>query len=105
MTLKRTAILGTGGWGTALALLWASGGNEITLWGHTPERVETISRTRENQDYLPGPELPPNVCLTSQLEDCAAADVIVFVTPSVALREVATLLQEQLTNPSVVLLS
>lgn len=105
MILKRTAILGTGGWGTALAILWASNGNEITLWGHTPERVETISRTRKNPEYLPGMELPPNVYLTSQLADCASADLIVFVTPSVALREVASLLLEKMNNPSAVLMS
>lgn len=105
MTLKRTAILGTGGWGTALAVLWASHGNEIILWGHTPERVETIARTRQNPEYLPGTELPPNVYLTSQLADCVAADLIVFVTPSVALREVASLLLDQLKNPSAILMS
>jgi glycerol-3-phosphate dehydrogenase (NAD(P)+) len=88
-----------------LAILWASHGNEIILWGHTPERVETISRTRQNPEYLPGTELPPNVSLTSELSDCAAADLIVFVTPSVALREVASLLREKLTNPSAVLMS
>jgi glycerol-3-phosphate dehydrogenase (NAD(P)+) len=105
MTLKRTAILGTGGWGTALAILWASSGNEIILWGHTPERVETISRTRQNPEYLPGTELPPSVHLTSQLADCAGAELIVFVTPSVALREVASLLLEKLNNPSAVLMT
>ena len=40
MKIGKIAILGTGGWGTALAVLWASRGNEIILWGHTPERVE-----------------------------------------------------------------
>ena len=105
MTLQQTAILGTGGWGTALAFLWASHGNDIILWGHTPERVETISRTRRNPDYLPGIELPPNVRLTSQLADCAAAELIVFVTPSIALREVASLFSGQLKNPSAILMS
>ena len=105
MTLKKIAILGTGGWGTALAVLWALRGNEIILWGHTPERVETISRTRQNPEYLPGTELPPNVRLTSQLADCATAELIVFVTPSVALRQVASLLQEKLKNPSAILMS
>src|SRR5450432_1065485 len=89
MTIRKTAILGTGGWGTALAVLWARRGNEIVLWGHTQERVEKISSSSQNPDYLPGTELPPNVRLTSDLADCIAADLIVFVTPSVALREVA----------------
>jgi glycerol-3-phosphate dehydrogenase (NAD(P)+) len=103
--VKRTAILGTGGWGTALAGLWAGSSAEITLWGHTPTRVEQIARTRENPDYLPGTALPPNVRLTSQLSDCISADLIVFVTPSVALREVAARLREEGSNPSAVLMS
>jgi len=103
--VKRTAILGTGGWGTALAGLWAGSGAEITLWGHTPTRVEQIARTRENPDYLPGTALPPNVRLTSQLSDCISADLIVFVTPSVALREVAARLREEGSNSSAVLMS
>jgi glycerol-3-phosphate dehydrogenase (NAD(P)+) len=105
MTMGRTAILGTGGWGTALAILWASHGNEIILWGHTPERVEEISRSRHNPDYLPNTELPPNVCLTSKLADCVAAELIVFVTPSVALREVASGLREELKSEAAILMS
>ena len=32
MKIGKIAILGTGGWGTALAVLWASRGREIILW-------------------------------------------------------------------------
>ena len=103
--MKNIAILGTGGWGTALAGLWAVSGTEITLWGHTPKRVEQIARSRENPEYLPGTSLPPNVRLTSHLGDCISADLIVFVTPSVALREVAAQLREQGDNPSAILMS
>ena len=67
MKIKTIAILGTGGWGTALAVLWASRGNEIILWGHTPRRVDEIAQSRQNPDYLPGMTIPPNVCLTSNL--------------------------------------
>ena len=105
MTSKKIAILGTGGWGTALAALWGAQGNEIILWGHTPERVETIARTRVNPEYLPGIELAKNVRLTSELGDCEAAELIVFVTPSVALREVASLLATKVSNESAILLS
>jgi glycerol-3-phosphate dehydrogenase (NAD(P)+) len=105
MKIHKVAILGTGGWGTALAILWASRGNEIVLWGHTPQRVEEIARSRQNPDYLPNTKLPPNVCLTSELGDCVAADLIVFVTPSVALREVATGLRAELKNEAAILMS
>ena len=61
MSIRRTAIVGAGGWGTALAVLWAKQGNEITLWGHDPARTEKIRETRENPDYLPGVKLPESI--------------------------------------------
>ena len=105
MKVGKIAILGTGGWGTALAVLWASRGREIILWGHTPRRVEEIARSRQNPEYLPSTTVPSNVCLTSELADCAEADLIVFVTPSVALRTVASNLQAGLKNEAAVLMS
>lgn len=103
--MGKTAILGTGGWGTALAVQWARKGNAIVLWGHTPERVEEIARTRKNPEYLPAAELPPNVRLTSDLAECAEADLIVFVTPSIVLRDVAARLRPMVKNDAAVLLS
>lgn len=103
--IAQTAILGTGGWGTALAVLWARQGNKIVLWGHTPARVEEIAHTRQNPDYLPAVELPDNILLTSDLSHCAGADLIVFVTPSIAMREVAARLRPHLTNDAAILLS
>jgi glycerol-3-phosphate dehydrogenase (NAD(P)+) len=105
MKIGKIGILGTGGWGTALAVLWASRGNEIILWGHTPRRVEEIARSRQNPDYLPSAKVPPNVCLTSELGDCAAADLVVFVTPSVVLREVASSLRAELKNEATIMMS
>lgn len=98
-------ILGTGGWGTALAVLWASQGNDVILWGHTPERVAQMAETRQNPEYLPGITLPPNIALTSSLSDCCAAGLIAFVTPSIALREVAGRLHEAGVNEAAVLMS
>ena len=98
MKFTRTAILGAGGWGTALAIVWAKRGNAVTLWGHNPERIERLRSSRENLDYLPGARLPDSICLTSSVSDCVDAEVIVFVTPSTALRSVAQGLKEHLTS-------
>ena len=40
MTLDRIAIVGAGGWGTALAALWAQDSKDVVLWGHNAERIE-----------------------------------------------------------------
>ena len=80
MKLEKTTILGAGGWGTALSVLWAKKRRDILLWGNNPSRVERLRQNRENSDYLPGIRIPDSIGLTSDLKDCAAADLIVFVS-------------------------
>jgi glycerol-3-phosphate dehydrogenase (NAD(P)+) len=87
--MKRTIIIGAGGWGTALAALWAKDGRPISLWGHNAERIARVQKMRENSDYLPGIRLPENVQATHDLSSCGEADLVAFVTPSMAFREVA----------------
>ncbi|MEY2510238.1 MAG: glycerol-3-phosphate dehydrogenase [Verrucomicrobiota bacterium] len=105
MSIRNTAIIGAGGWGTALAVLWSKRGNAITLWGNDPERAAKLRETRENSEYLPGVTLPDAIHVTSDLADCSSADLIVFVTPSVALRSVAKRLQAANLNSGAILLS
>jgi glycerol-3-phosphate dehydrogenase (NAD(P)+) len=93
MKIDNTAILGAGSWGTALAWLWGKDGRQISLWGNNAARAERIQKTRENSDYMPGLRLPESVRVTSELRDCADADLIVFVTPSTVLRTIAMRLQ------------
>ena len=90
MRIVNAAIIGAGGWGTALAALWGKDGREIVLWGHNADRIARMRKTRENSDYLPGLQLPGSVKVTSDLDDCAAADLVVLATPSTALRKTAT---------------
>jgi len=105
MSFQSTAIIGAGGWGTALAVLWAKQGNGVTLWGNDAGRIDSVRASRENHEYLPGVKLPGAVHVTSDIGDCAKADLIVFVTPSTALRSVAQRLRASLSNSSAVLLS
>ncbi|MFN2542557.1 MAG: NAD(P)H-dependent glycerol-3-phosphate dehydrogenase [Chthoniobacterales bacterium] len=105
MNLRTTAILGAGGWGTALAVLWAKKGYNVLLWGHSPARVEQMGKTRVNRDYLPAIKLPESIRLTNELADCAAADLVVFVTPSIAFRTVASRFRELIANEHAFLLS
>jgi glycerol-3-phosphate dehydrogenase (NAD(P)+) len=103
--IGETAILGAGSWGTALAWLWGKDGRQISLWGHDDDRVARMRETRENSDYLPGLKLPGTVRVTSELSDCTGANLIVFATPSTALRKVAAQLRETIGNVRALLLS
>ena len=103
MKFTHTAILGAGSWGTALAHLWAKSGTQVSLWGHDPKRTEKLRVTRENAAYLPELKLHSSVHVTSELADCAAANLIVVVTPSTAVRFIAKRLKPFLAQDAVLL--
>jgi glycerol-3-phosphate dehydrogenase (NAD(P)+) len=105
VNIDKISIIGAGSWGTALAWLWGKGGRQILLWGNNSGRVARIQKTRENADYLPGLKLPDSVNVTHELNDCANADLVAFVTPSTVLRPIAMRLQGLLVKDEVVLLS
>ncbi|PBC77648.1 glycerol 3-phosphate dehydrogenase (NAD(P)+) [Streptomyces sp. TLI_235] len=85
--MTRCAVFGTGSWGTAFAMVLADAGCEVVLWGRRKELVETIDRTHENPDYLPGIRLPDAVRATADAaEALAGADFAVLAVPSQTLR-------------------
>ncbi|MBV9128230.1 MAG: NAD(P)-dependent glycerol-3-phosphate dehydrogenase, partial [Verrucomicrobia bacterium] len=86
------AILGAGGWGTALGVVLASRGRRVLLWGRDPAHVAKLRKTRENAAYLPGIELPKNLAPTADFAHLRGAALVLFVTPSRALRDVAGML-------------
>ena len=84
-----TAVLGAGSWGTALAISLARGGHDVRLWARRPEAADEIGRTRRNEPYLPGAEVPAGVDVTSDLAAAVdGAGVWVVAVPSQTVRAV-----------------
>ena len=103
MEIKSTAILGAGGWGTALAGLWAKDGRRIVLWGHNPDRIAQLRETRENTAYLPGFRLPDNVHVTHSPQDAAECSLVVLVVPSTAFRAISEQFKPIIANDALLL--
>jgi glycerol-3-phosphate dehydrogenase (NAD(P)+) len=57
----RVAILGNGGFGTAMALSLTRGGHTVALWGHDAIYTAAIAASRRNPRYLDGVVLPDAV--------------------------------------------
>ncbi len=86
---KKITILGTGGWGTALSILLHNKGCNITLWGATPDYVEYLKKNRENTKYLRGIKIPPDLHITSNIDDAqSGSGLIVAATPTPYARKV-----------------
>jgi glycerol-3-phosphate dehydrogenase (NAD(P)+) len=87
--MKNLAIIGAGGWGTALSIRLAQSVERIRLWVYEPELCESLSKTRVNDLYLPGFFIPDNVEPTADLARALAeAEVVLTVVPSHHLRSI-----------------
>lgn len=82
----RIVVLGSGAWGTAIALSLARTGRPVTLWAHSSEAAREIIDASENRQFLPGFPLPPQITVTGDDATVAHADIVVSVVPSEFLR-------------------
>jgi glycerol-3-phosphate dehydrogenase (NAD(P)+) len=87
---EKIGVIGAGAWGTALSMLLADKGHDVTLWMYEKDLAEETARTRENRVYLPGFTLPGPILVTSSLE-AAVKDkpIVLSVVPSHTVRIVA----------------
>ncbi len=85
--MSRIAILGSGAWGTAIALaLDRRCDHHITLWTHSKEEAAVIAGARENTLFLPGFPLADSIEVTADPDPVALAEIVVSVIPSEFLR-------------------
>ncbi len=95
--MKRVAILGAGGMGTALAVLFGQAVRTVQLWTRDPARAQEVQRSRQNTRYLPGVTLPDNVTvLPNACDATGGAELIVVAIPSAYLRQTLTELAEKI---------
>ncbi|QIQ20309.1 NAD(P)H-dependent glycerol-3-phosphate dehydrogenase [Zophobihabitans entericus] len=82
-------VLGSGSYGTSLAILLARNGHPVILWGHEPEKVAQLAAERKNQQFLPDITFPDLLQMESSLEKAVqASSIILIVVPSHAFGDV-----------------
>ena len=93
----KISIIGAGSFGTAMAAVAASCGNDILLWAHDPNVAAEIEQTRRNPIYLQSVALDGRVRATSSLAEAAEfSDVLFMIVPSHHYRGVLVQIQEHL---------
>ena len=84
-------MLGAGAWGTAIASVLAPR-LDVTLWARDPVQAESMARSRRNERYLPGVEIPPAVKVSADFP--RDADLVLAATPVAGLREIVAKLKK-----------
>ncbi len=87
--ILKAAVLGGGSFGTAIANIIASNGHPAYLWMRDPAQADQAQRQRENDNYLPGHQLVPELLVTSDLALALDDADLVFVSiPTHSFRQV-----------------
>jgi glycerol-3-phosphate dehydrogenase (NAD(P)+) len=95
--MKRVAILGAGGMGTALALLLSKAVSDVRLWSRDPDHGDQFARTRINERHLPGIKVPEVLRITAAATLAVAdAELIVAAVPTTYLRSTLTALAHEI---------
>ena len=85
----KIAVIGSGGWGTALAVMLAKNGNDVTLWSFEDKEYERLRNDRENREFLSGVLFPEGLSCTNDISVAKDAEIVVMAVPSFAVRATA----------------
>ena len=99
----KITVVGSGGWGTALALVLLENGHDVTLWSYT-EAESAVLQERHENPMLKGVPLPEELKLTSDTDCVRGCGAVVLATPSFAVRTTARTVAPLL-DPGAVLVS
>ena len=100
---KRIAIIGAGSWGTALAIIAARAGHEVTLWSRDPGVVTSINEQRVNSRYLTSVSIPDRVTATNEIATALdKASLVLLAAPSHVARDLLTHMSPSIDEPAVI---
>lgn len=98
----KIVVLGSGGWGTALAVMLAKCGHDVTLWSFLESEYQTLCHDRENRQFLAGVKFPDELKLTCDIGTVNGADIVVMATPSFAVGKTAANIKVHLSENTVI---
>ncbi|MBQ7288868.1 MAG: NAD(P)-dependent glycerol-3-phosphate dehydrogenase [Clostridia bacterium] len=92
--MSKVTVLGSGGWGLALALAAHYKKHDVTVWTPFSKEAEVLCRDREHKKLLPGTIIPDSISITTDLQQANGSDMVILAVPSIAVRETAGRLKE-----------
>jgi len=101
---NKIAVIGSGGWGTAAAILLKKNGHDVTLWSWLSEESSRLKNDLENKEFLPGVAIPSDINFTSDISCVNNKDIIVLVTPSKAVRSTAKSMSSYVNKDTIIVI-
>ncbi|AVQ23446.1 NAD(P)H-dependent glycerol-3-phosphate dehydrogenase [Fusobacterium nucleatum subsp. nucleatum ATCC 23726] len=93
--MVKISVIGSGGWGIALAILLHKNGHNLTIWSFDKKEAEELKMNRQNKTKLPNILLPEDIKVTNNLKEAVDnKDILVLAVPSKAIRSVSKSLKD-----------
>ncbi len=89
-------IIGSGSWGTALAIVANRTGSKATLWTRNEYVLRSITEKRKNDTYLPDVFIDPRIEATDSIPDACTGDIVILAIPSQHVRATCIMLADHL---------
>lgn len=103
--MKNISVIGSGSWGTALAIHLAKQGHNVKIWSYAKEEADLINNEKKCK-FLPNVVIPDGiVCTTDFKEAIEGTEMILIVTPSKNVRETIQKFKQYVTNQSILICS
>ncbi len=93
----KITVLGAGSFGCSIATIADDNGHEVNLWGHMQADIDWLKENLRNP-FIPEAPMPSTINYTTDLSLVNESDMVVFVVPSFAIREVAKKVKKILTK-------
>ena len=87
--MAKVTVLGSGGWGTALAISAYNCSHEVVLWSPFEQEVSELVKNRENVKLLPGIKIPEGINITNDINLASESLITIIAAPSIAVRSVS----------------
>lgn len=87
--MAKIMVLGSGGWGIALAISAFSNGNDVKLWTPFEEEAESLIKTHTSEKLLKGVVIPDEIGVTTDISEANEYDMVILAVPSFAVEETA----------------
>ena len=103
--MKNISIIGSGSWGTALAIHLAKMGHNVKVWSYAKEEADLINNERKCK-FLPNVTVPESIsCTTDFKEAIEGTQMLLIVTPSKAVRETVRKFKQFVTDQEIIICS
>ena len=76
----KAAVIGSGAWGTALAIRLCKNGHDVTMWTYETELIDEMVTTRRNP-RLPAAVLPENLQISGDYACARGCKLVVMASP------------------------